>query len=46
VEILILTLQIDADGLVTVSSQEDIKDRNITEKIEMEEVASIMASCY
>jgi len=35
------------DGVVTVSSQEEIiKTRNITEKIDIESVASIMASCY
>ena len=34
-------------GLVTVSNQEEIiKTRNITEKIDIESVASIMASCY
>ena len=33
--------------LVTVSNQEEIiKTRNITEKIDIESVASIMASCY
>ena len=35
------------DGFVTVSNQEEIiKTRNITEKIDIESVASIMASCY
>jgi hypothetical protein len=35
------------DGLVTLSNQEEIiKTRNITEKIDLESVASIMASCY
>merc|ERR1712219_62267 len=36
------------DGsFVTVSNQEEIiKTRNITEKIDVESVASIMASCY
>ena len=35
------------NGLVTVSNQEEIiKTRNITEKIDIESVASIMASCY
>jgi hypothetical protein len=35
------------EGLVTLSSQEEIiKTRNITEKIDLESVASIMASCY
>ena len=34
-------------GFVTVSNQEEIiKTRNITEKIDIESVASIMASCY
>ena len=42
-----LSLQVGSDGVVTVSSQEEIiKTRNITEKIDMESVASIMASCY
>ena len=40
-------LQVGPDNLVTVSSQEEIiKTRNITEKIDIESVASIMASCY
>jgi hypothetical protein len=35
------------DGLVSLASQEEIiKTRNITEKIDLESVASIMASCY
>jgi len=39
--------KVGADNVVTVSSQEEIiKTRNITEKIDMESVASIMASCY
>ena len=39
--------QVGTDNLVTVSSQEEIiKTRNITEKIDMDSVASIMASCY
>lgn len=39
--------KVGADGVVTVSSQEEIiKTRNISEKIEMDNVASIMASCY
>ena len=39
--------QVGPDNLVTVSSQEEIiKTRNITEKIDMDSVASIMASCY
>lgn len=34
-------------GFVTVSNQEEIiKTRNITENIDIESVASIMASCY
>ena len=37
----------DGEGMVTVSNQEEIiKTRNITEKIDIESVASIMASCY
>ena len=40
-------VQVGPDNLVTVSSQEEIiKTRNITEKIDMDSVASIMASCY
>ena len=40
-------IQVGPDNLVTVSSQEEIiKTRNITEKIDMDSVASIMASCY
>ena len=39
--------KISEDGFVTVSNQEEIiKTRNITEKIDIESVASIMASCY
>merc|ERR1711874_519180 len=39
--------KVGSDSVVTVSSQEEIiKTRNITEKIDMESVASIMASCY
>ena len=39
--------KVGPDNLVTVSSQEEIiKTRNITEKIDMDSVASIMASCY
>ena len=39
--------KISEDGFVTVSNQEEIiKTRNITEKINIESVASIMASCY
>jgi len=35
------------DGLVRLTSQEEIiKTRNITEKIDLESVQSIMASCY
>merc|ERR1711874_101804 len=39
--------KISEDGFVTVGNQEEIiKTRNITEKIDIESVASIMASCY
>ena len=39
--------QVGTDGQVAVSSQEEIiKTRNITEKIDIESVASIMASCH
>merc|ERR1712079_585686 len=39
--------KISEDCFVTVSNQEEIiKTRNITEKIDIESVASIMASCY
>merc|ERR1711892_318617 len=39
--------KISSEGLVTISNQEEIiKTRNITEKIELDNVASIMASCY
>ena len=39
--------KVNGDGYVTVSNQEEIiKTRNITEKIDIESVASIMASCY
>lgn len=39
--------KVGSDGLVSLSNQEEIiKTRNITEKIDLESVASIMASCY
>jgi translation initiation factor 3 subunit K len=39
--------KVGQDGLVSLASQEEIiKTRNITEKIDLESVASIMASCY
>jgi len=39
--------KVGTDGQVAVSSQEEIiKTRNITEKIDIESVASIMASCH
>lgn len=39
--------KVGEEGMVTVSSQEEIiKTRNITEKIDIDSVASIMASCY
>ena len=39
--------KVGTDGQVAVSSQEEIiKTRNITEKIDLESVASIMASCH
>jgi len=39
--------KVGIDGQVAVSSQEEIiKTRNITEKIDLESVASIMASCH
>lgn len=39
--------KVGSDGVVTVTNQEEIiKTRNITEKIDLDSVASIMASCY
>lgn len=39
--------KVGAEGLVCLTSQEEIiKTRNITEKIDLDSVASIMASCY
>nr|ALS05123.1 eukaryotic translation initiation factor 3 subunit K [Labidocera rotunda] len=39
--------KIDSNGLVSITNQEEIiKTRNITEKIDLDSVASIMASCY
>jgi len=39
--------KVEADGLVSLTSQEEIiKTRNIIEKIDLDSVASIMASCY
>jgi len=39
--------KVEEDGLVSLTSQEEIiKTRNIIEKIDLDSVASIMASCY
>jgi len=39
--------KVGTDGLVRLASQEEIiKTRNITEKIDLESVQGIMASCY
>merc|ERR1711973_180612 len=39
--------KVGSDGLISLTNQEEvIKTRNITEKIDLDSVASIMASCY
>jgi len=39
--------KVESDGMVSLTSQEEvIKTRNIIEKIDLDSVASIMASCY